>query len=172
MHVTQNWPNLEKSAPFLQFSSKLSEFFFWWKISKISKIFFLFIWMLAFGSILFCYDGMSEKWMTSFSPIILRSTHFMKSFWDLKSQILETTKYALIRPSFYTHRKSNDIEDANSWKKKNKVSLINWLVLQQSPFNIFSPVLAFKVNLTLNRCGIYQFTILWIQYSALAGRGK
>ena len=95
-----------------------------------------------------------------------------KSFWDIKSQILETTKYAFIRPSFYTHRKSNDIEDANSWKKRIKVSLINWLVLQQSPFNIFSPVLAFKVNLTLNRCGIYQFTILWIQYSALAGRGK
>ena len=27
MHVTQNWPNLEKRPPFLQFSSKLSEFF-------------------------------------------------------------------------------------------------------------------------------------------------
>ena len=28
MHVAQNWPNLEKRLPFLQFSSKLSEFFF------------------------------------------------------------------------------------------------------------------------------------------------
>ena len=27
MHVTQNWPNLEKRPPFLQFSSKLSDFF-------------------------------------------------------------------------------------------------------------------------------------------------
>ena len=34
---------------------------------------------------------------------------FQKSIWDLKSQTLETPKYV-----FYTHRKSNDIEDANS----------------------------------------------------------
>jgi hypothetical protein len=27
VHGTQNWPNLEKRLPFLQFSSKLSEFF-------------------------------------------------------------------------------------------------------------------------------------------------
>jgi hypothetical protein len=27
MRVVQNWPNLEKLPPFLQFSSKLSEFF-------------------------------------------------------------------------------------------------------------------------------------------------
>ena len=28
MHVTQNWPNLEKRPPSLQFSSKVSDFFF------------------------------------------------------------------------------------------------------------------------------------------------
>jgi hypothetical protein len=28
VHVAQNWPNLEKRLSFLQFSSKLSEFFF------------------------------------------------------------------------------------------------------------------------------------------------
>ena len=57
-------------------------------------------------------------------------------------------------------------------KKRIKVSLINWLVLQQSPFNIFSSVLSFTVSLTLNRCQIYQFNTWWIQYSPLAGRGK
>ena len=31
VHVAQNWLNLEKSLPFLQFSSKLSDFFFLWK---------------------------------------------------------------------------------------------------------------------------------------------
>ena len=50
MHVTQNLPNLEKCPPFLQFSSKLSEFFFWWKIWQI--VFFFFC-SLAFESILF-----------------------------------------------------------------------------------------------------------------------
>jgi hypothetical protein len=28
VHVVQNWPNLEKRLPFLQLSSKLSEFLF------------------------------------------------------------------------------------------------------------------------------------------------
>ena len=53
MHVTQNWPNLEKRPPFLQFSSKLSEFFssdhsFW-------------------EHIFFGLDATPEKWMTTFS---------------------------------------------------------------------------------------------------------
>jgi hypothetical protein len=34
MHLAQNWPNLEKRPPFLQFSSKLSEFFFWEEVTK------------------------------------------------------------------------------------------------------------------------------------------
>ena len=50
MHVKQNWPNLEKRPPFLQFSSKLSEFFFWWKISQIVSFLFC---SLAYGSMLF-----------------------------------------------------------------------------------------------------------------------
>jgi hypothetical protein len=40
MHVAQNWPNLEKNPPLLQFSSKLSEFFFGERSDKSSTFSF------------------------------------------------------------------------------------------------------------------------------------
>ena len=50
MHVTQNLPNLEKRPPFLQFLSKLSEFFFGERSCKSSSFSFC---SLAFESIFF-----------------------------------------------------------------------------------------------------------------------
>ena len=40
MHVAQNWLHLEKHPPFLQFSWKLFDFFWW----KIWQIVFFFLW--------------------------------------------------------------------------------------------------------------------------------
>ena len=40
VHVAQNWPNLEKRPPFLQFSSKLSEFFFGERSDKLGSFFY------------------------------------------------------------------------------------------------------------------------------------
>ena len=69
MHVVQNWPNLEKHRPFLQFSSKLSDFFWW----KIWQIVFFFLCSLAFGSILFWlgYDAwkMDDLFQRPLGPI-------------------------------------------------------------------------------------------------------
>jgi hypothetical protein len=39
MCVSQNWPNLEKHPPFLQFLSKLSEFFFGERSEKAGSFF-------------------------------------------------------------------------------------------------------------------------------------
>ena len=60
MHVTQNWPNLEKRPPFLQFSSKLSEFYFGEKCHKSSSFSFD---ILLKGAYLFGRDETTEKWM-------------------------------------------------------------------------------------------------------------
>ena len=69
MHVAQNWPKLGKRPPFLQFSSKLSDFFYWWKIWQIE---FFFIWS-AFGSLFFWLGCWHQTAFTK--KINLRSFH-------------------------------------------------------------------------------------------------
>ena len=64
VHVAQNWPNLEKRPPFLQFSSKLSDFFFVKDLTnRVLFPLFISFWEHTF----FCQDATSEKWMTSIS---------------------------------------------------------------------------------------------------------
>ena len=55
MHVKQNWPNLEKHPPFLQLSSKLSEFFLVKDLTnRLFLVLFVSLWEHAFFARMQC----------------------------------------------------------------------------------------------------------------------
>ena len=64
VHVAQNCLNLEKRPPFLQFSSKLSDFFL---VKDLTNCLLLFLLVSFRDHIFFGQDATTEKQMTSFS---------------------------------------------------------------------------------------------------------
>ena len=131
MHVMQNWSNLEKRPPFLQFSSKFSESFF--LVKDLTNCRF-FLCSLAFGSILFllgcCVWNMNDLFQRPLGPISI-ILNFSKKFGESRNHapfIKKIEKFwwkfkdykwylHLLGLKFYwIHLKCSDFKQMKCWK--------------------------------------------------------